>query len=198
MQTAQITQAQTPQALFDSHIRIAEWLSQRSVKANNLYEYDADAIKQAALVGLWKAAIGFRPEMGKFAPYAFSAIRRALRLEHWQRQGKLERRLRERTIGRTVSCDAPLSREDEGATLVTTLEDPRAGRDQRLRDDHEQVAALLGRLPPRLLRLVRAYYFDDRTLEEIGALEGVTHERVRQMILDALDRLRIRQFARTP
>jgi RNA polymerase primary sigma factor len=58
----------------------------------------------------------------------------------------------------------------------------------------EGVAAALASLPPRDARVLRLYFgLDDgraRTLEEIGAMLGVTRERIRQLRDRALERLR--------
>jgi DNA-directed RNA polymerase sigma subunit (sigma70/sigma32) len=59
---------------------------------------------------------------------------------------------------------------------------------------HELAAVLAACLSEREQRIVRAYFgFDtgeNATLEVVGAAEGVTRERVRQVIAGALTKLR--------
>lgn len=63
---------------------------------------------------------------------------------------------------------------------------------------HETRALMLAKvhtLPPRLQRVVVGRYYEDKTLEEIGRELGVTRERVRQLEVLALARLRRRMEA---
>ncbi|MEI7643032.1 MAG: RNA polymerase sigma factor RpoD/SigA [Chloroflexales bacterium] len=97
----------------------------------------------------------------------------------------------------TRSLNARLHADDEGSELGDILPDQRfdpaaTALDASLRHD---VAATMARLlNERERRFLRAYFgFDSGekvTLEEIGAVEGLTRERVRQVIAGAIATLR--------
>jgi RNA polymerase primary sigma factor len=97
----------------------------------------------------------------------------------------------------TRSLNARLHADDEGSELGDILPDQRfdpaaTALDASLRHD---VAATMARLlSDRERRFLRAYFGFDTgekvTLEEIGAAEGLTRERVRQVIAGALATLR--------
>jgi len=54
----------------------------------------------------------------------------------------------------------------------------------------ERLAEALADLPERERRIVRQRYWEGMTLREIGELEGVTIERIRQLLLRALPKMR--------
>lgn len=103
----------------------------------------------------------------------------------------------ERTTRRTISLDQPLDSESDAAPLGSTVADPRAGDPLESLEHADLLAklpSLLDTLEPRE-RLIIAHRFglDDlpvRTLEELGAHLGITRERVRQLQVIALRRMR--------
>ena len=54
----------------------------------------------------------------------------------------------------------------------------------------------LAYLDPRTARCVRRRYFENMTLREIGEKEGLSHERIRQLVNAGLERLRYRYIQR--
>jgi len=95
-----------------------------------------------------------------------------------------------------VRLDAPLDLDGDRALMDRFV--ATGGQDtESAAMEHfltEQVAIALATLPPRDARVLRLYFGldDDRehTLEEIGAMFGITRERVRQLRDRALKRLR--------
>lgn len=88
---------------------------------------------------------------------------------------------------RTASLDAPrnMARGDAGK-LADTVADHRAVDDGRQRwpdDFWERVAKVLD---PRYYRVIEMRFRQDMTLEEVGAVIGVTKERIRQLEVKAL------------
>ncbi len=97
---------------------------------------------------------------------------------------------------RVVSADSPVSR-DSDQTLIDMIPDVRNGDPARLLQDADMqrhVDAWLAQLSDKQRAVVeRRFGLDGRegaTLEEVGAEIGVTRERVRQIQVEALRRLR--------
>jgi RNA polymerase sigma factor (sigma-70 family) len=94
-----------------------------------------------------------------------------------------------------LSLDAPRDRLSE-TTLGESIPD-RAGPNANERIDErervDQVQALLDGLPPREQQILKLRFgldgSDERTLEEIGRSFDLTRERVRQIVVAALDKL---------
>ena len=128
---------------------------------------------QAGRIGLWRALLGYDPGRGiAFSTYAWVAIGRH--------------------IGR---AGAQASGEVTGG-LIPGL--PMRGPDLEQCADqvwaHEALCTLLGRLPDRLRQVLLARYGLDghppRSLRQLGAQLGLSHERVRQLEQEALAWLR--------
>lgn len=99
--------------------------------------------------------------------------------------------------GVIISLDAPMS-DDETTPLRDMLADedsPDPESDQAAREQADAITGALEALPAREARVLRLYFGLDadgqtHTLEEIGAVIGVTRERVRQLRERALCRIR--------
>jgi len=93
----------------------------------------------------------------------------------------------------TGSLDAPGSLRDEARARFAPIPDP--GEEAMRRDDARVVRRALAKLPPRDALVIRRRYGIDRereeTLDEIAASIGLTRERVRQIQVQTLARLRI-------
>jgi RNA polymerase nonessential primary-like sigma factor len=97
---------------------------------------------------------------------------------------------------RVSSVDAPLG-PDSDASLVDTIADD-VGRDpsEQLQEDlvHDSVALWLNQLTEKQREVVSRRFgllgHDSSTLEEVGNEIGLTRERVRQIQVEALKRLR--------
>jgi RNA polymerase primary sigma factor len=102
-----------------------------------------------------------------------------------------------------LSLDAPLSPGEDNRLLDYLADQVSAGPDDETYDRalHSTIQEALGTLKEREARVLRLYYGleegkDAMTLEEIGALLGITRERVRQIKEKALVRLRHASRAR--
>lgn len=91
-----------------------------------------------------------------------------------------------------VSLDDVLALEDGDMQREETIEDeaPSALDLIEQKEEVEQVAAALKRLPERERLLLSLYYYDGLTLKEIGRVLGVTESRVSQLHGRALSLLR--------
>jgi RNA polymerase primary sigma factor len=102
-----------------------------------------------------------------------------------------------------LSLDAPLSPGEDNRLLDYLADQVSAGPDDETYDRalHSVIQEALATLKEREARVLRLYYGleegkDAMTLEEIGALLGITRERVRQIKEKALVRLRHASRAR--
>ena len=95
-----------------------------------------------------------------------------------------------------VRLDAPLVSEGDRATIDRFMVAGQADAETEAIDQFlsEEIETALGTIPPRDARVLKLYFGLDggreHTLEEIGAILGITRERVRQLRDRALKRLR--------
>lgn len=130
----------------------------------------------AALMGLVKAAMVFNPALGhKFSTWACNCIKNAI-LGEWTTR---ERRMAAHALflgflPKKLPVDLPVARRPwEGAT-----------RDGML-------AAIGPHLDFREQRIVELRKLDGLTLEEVGVVFGLTKERIRQIEIQAMAKLRL-------
>ena len=97
---------------------------------------------------------------------------------------------------RIASVDAPLGPDGDAPLVETIADDPRRDPPEALQAElvHKRIAAWLSPLTDRqrevLVRRFGLLGHDSSTLEEVGREIGLTRERVRQIQIEALDRLR--------
>jgi RNA polymerase sigma factor (sigma-70 family) len=137
---------------------------------------------QAGRIGLWRALLGYDPERGTaFSTYAWVAIRRHIRraATNVVRDAAL-RSLR-------VPLDQAVA--PWGRVVERSLDE---NLDRAL--VHDALLALVFQLPDRLRQIIIARYGLDgvppRSLRQLGADLGLSHERIRQLQQDALAWLR--------
>jgi RNA polymerase sigma factor (sigma-70 family) len=128
---------------------------------------------QAGRIGLWRALLGYDPQRGTaFSTYAWVAIRRHIRRTGAQASGEL-------TGGLIPGPQMRGPDLEQYADRIWV---------------HEALCILLSRLPDRLRQVLLARYGLDghppRSLRQLGAQLGLSHERVRQLEQEALAWLR--------
>jgi RNA polymerase sigma factor (sigma-70 family) len=172
--------------LVQQHMGFARGLAKRLGQSLPPH-VDADALESDALLGLLMAARSFDPERGvAFTTYAAKRIHGAMLDGLRGRQGcsrgrrppvvmSLAKRVLD-TDGREVTLGDVLSENQEpvGAAL----------------ECHEQVEHLLSCVQTTERRMVREYYFDELTQDEIGARHGMSASRVSQRLKAACERMR--------
>jgi RNA polymerase sigma factor (sigma-70 family) len=137
---------------------------------------------QAGRIGLWRALLSYDPERGTaFSTYAWVAIRRHIR----RAAAKIVREAALRSLLEPLDqAVAPSGRVAE-RSLDENL-------DRAL--VHDALLALVFQLPDRLRQIIIARYGLDgvlpRSLRQLGADLGLSHERIRQLQQDALAWLR--------
>jgi len=97
----------------------------------------------------------------------------------------------------TLSLDAPLAEgQQRSRSLSETLPAPQPDHDEEIFTQHrrEKIGNALRALPSREAKILRLRFgFDgekERSLQEIGAEFGISHERVRQLLRQAFNRLK--------
>ncbi len=145
---------------------------------------EREDLEAECLVGLWYAALKYRPEMGRFSSFAVPKIRG--RICGWL---TTQNRKKRRIDREALSLSTPLHAGEEGATLEDTLPDPRAEFEERIIARVEIDRSLMP-CSERERRILRALG-DGMTLDAVGGLEGgVSRERVRQIRDRALQKIK--------
>jgi RNA polymerase sigma factor (sigma-70 family) len=149
-------------------------LVQAVVRQQSLGDLPFAEAVQAGRIGLWRAILGFDPQRGvAFSTYAWPAIMR-----HVWRAVKVQEECPQHPVPTLSPHRLTLDPADlaDGDALQQTLQ------------------ALVRRLPQRLCRIVIAYYGLDgnppASYRQLGARLGLSHERVRQLHIEALVWLR--------
>jgi len=166
-----------------------------------------DDLVSAGLEGLLQAAELYDPESGcRFNTYAHWAIRSRMIFDAKQqhRACRVPRTtpgdaslLDEKARWRLAVVTNPLSTSyrDCHGNLVLDVPTPKSAASLEV-DEVHCIHEALKTLPPRWRSAVYFRYWDGLTLRQVAARLGVSHERARQMLLAALQRLK-KYLART-
>lgn len=104
---------------------------------------------------------------------------------------------REDPLASASSIDAPIGGEDDEPLLsfLADTEDPIAEAEDRLfREElRKELERSLAELPEREAEVIRARYYEDQTIEQVGDRVGCSAERARQIEQEALDALRMKE-----
>lgn len=165
------------------------------------YGFQPEDLEQEGVLALYRAVDGFDPERGlRFCTYA----------AHWMRQAAFSYMY---DNGSTIRIPVYMRKlmnkigrgEDPGDATETAIAmakrllernimsmdvEPAGEEGVDLDEITELVRARLNQLPERERRLVRQRYMQGRTLASVGREEGVSCERVRQIIQRGLEKLR--------
>lgn len=148
------------------------------------------------LMGLLDAVDKFRPELGhRFETYGSRRIRGAMSdgIRSLQWLPRRANQAQSRVIEKVVTLDFQTARTPIGVRLEDTLCDPDAPQVSdalELAADHEEVLDAVELLPERERFVVKAHYYDNRRLADIGQELGVTESRVCQLHRRALTMMR--------
>jgi RNA polymerase sigma factor (sigma-70 family) len=140
-----------------------------------------DEALQAGRIGLWRAILNYDPRRGTaFSTYAWVAVRRHIRRATARAAGDSRYQLVPYPHGLAEPSRGELA-EDLDEIVEQTL-------------IREALFTVLSQLPHRLRQVTVARYGLDghppRTLRQLGAQLGLSHERIRQLQQDALAWLR--------
>lgn len=165
---------------------------------------DLEEIIQEGSIGLHRALESYNPEVAAFSTYGswwiLQTIDRYIMNHdqihipvHYQVKSKGSTALQEdiSQLRKIRSLAEPASGATE-LTLEETLECPRALADEALmvRVDAHLMSKAMESLPQKEHYAVEQRLVHDRTLQEIATEIGLTRERVRQLVLSGLERIR--------
>lgn len=140
----------------------------RNLRDSDLYS--------VGLIGLLKAIRTFDPERGvPFAAYAYGGVRKGM--SNW-------------FVKRNRQLRMPLLGDDEAFDSVEDYREPATDILVEKADRAVLLRRVLEMVPERWRTVLWLRTVDGKTLEEIGEVLGVTRERVRQLYLNALGRIR--------
>jgi RNA polymerase sigma factor (sigma-70 family) len=149
----------------------------------NLGGLPCEEAVQAGRIGLWEAILGFDPHRGyQFSTYAYPAIVHCV----WQ-------------AVKIHCCENRRAHRVREWVLFFPTWEAGPAQHQAERELQACLEAMVRRLPKRLRRIIRSRYALDgqswQTLAAIGQEMGLTRERIRQLQVEALVRLRHPAFS---
>lgn len=164
----------------DNQALLRWWLDRQVLRRRHLSEEDRDELFFRCQLCLILAAQRYDPTRGKFTTYAVWYIRSAI--SEWRRITERRRR-----IGKFVSLSVLLGSEKWGACaeLQAPAHDPLSGLTQEELEAHCSSV-----LKPQQWRVLRLRVVAGMTLGEVGAALRLSKERIRQVEIQALQRLR--------
>ena len=170
------------EARMVAYLLLARRIAGHMARVRGLRGYDADALQAAALVGLWKAARGFREECGATFPmYARRRISGEV-LDALRSESSLNyRRKFDREFGAVLSLEAITTRprlEDDGSIGVPDARaaDPSSPAGDAFEDAIPACAS------PRDRDVLRWYFRDGLTMRQVGDRLGVGESRICQVL----------------
>jgi RNA polymerase primary sigma factor len=168
------------------------WIIKQARKFAMRHNVEMNDLMQEGRLGALEAARRHDPKKGKFFSYAVHWIKS--RMQRFVMNCSKDVRV---PVGQfwkhqthESSFDAPVG-EDGDATLGDLMgADESVTHDADADDRAELLQTALAKLPERERAVLHARFFEDKTFEEIGAEQGVTRERIRQIEFSALKKLR--------
>lgn len=140
-----------------------------------------------------KAAETFNPESGAFSTWLVYHLRNAFA----EAMGGRSKRQRYDPINTAFSLDSPLKDDEDGGQFSDVTPDPAGGAliesvEENIWLDqlHEAMEKALSGIPPAYSKVLRLRYYDQKTLSEVAALQGISTEEVRNKELRGLRKLR--------
>jgi RNA polymerase sigma factor (sigma-70 family) len=177
MLSASSPDAASPDGLAESHVRLAFHIARQFVTRARALGIPREDLLQEAIIGLLRASHGFRPEVGtRFGVFASVAIRNHLLNFISERRQRPFRALLADGTGQVSEQEDHRGQPPHSAAALA--------------DERARVGDLLRLLSRRERFIVRLYFWNELSFARIGALVGLSGERVRQIFERSLRRLR--------
>jgi RNA polymerase sigma factor (sigma-70 family) len=167
----------SPTALAADNLKLAFHVAKSYLRRARVLGFTREDLQQEAVVGLLRASYRFDPTVG--APFSNFA---GLAIRHHLHNVLIARRHRPWRGFPANSGGVAFDHEDPHA------EPPDAWA--MFNDEKEQVARLLRRLNSREQLIIQMYFWNDMSFAQIGALVGLSGERIRQVFDRSIGRLR--------
>lgn len=144
-------------------------------------------LKQSCYMAFLKAIEGYKPDSkNKFTSYLSYPFKNAVRELTGVRVHKNE------PLNNCTSLEVPVS-DDENITLADTLIDETAVNAPEcveLEDDYRILHEAVDSLKEPMNHVINAYYFENKSIKDIGKEMSVSIERIRRIKADGLRKLR--------
>jgi RNA polymerase primary sigma factor len=170
------------------------FIVQQAQRYAGKYGVSMDDLIQEGRMAIVRASRKFDGRRGvKFLSYAGIGIQRAMRQfaqDHCHIIRVPANRFHEVPVHQ-VSTDQPIGEDGDetlGDVLLSQEESVTGEVDCGM--TAEALSRIVGRLPKRMRAVLRGRFWEHKTLEQLGAELGLTRERIRQIEVEALRRLR--------
>ena len=133
-------------------------------------------LKQSCYTAFLKALEGYKPESGnKFTAYLSYPFRNTVQ----ELTGIRTKQQKQEPLNSCESLDVPLNKDEpEKLTLADTIADDNAvNAPERveLADDYRVIHEVVDSLKEPMKSIINAYYFEDKSLVQIGKEMGISH-----------------------
>jgi RNA polymerase sigma factor FliA len=175
---------------------VEKWILKKANFYAQRLSVDAEDLAQVGRVSAARSARSYRAEFGaKFLTYAHRSIASdMLRAAKRAQQFVSVPVSSQWDLGlSSVALDAPISDDADSATFADVIADESTADASESADTNERFASVvtgLEKLRPQLRAVLRARFFEQKTLREIAEEMGVSHQRVQQIEAEALRVLR--------
>lgn len=133
-------------------------------------------LKQSCYMAFLKAVEGYKPDnKNKFTSYLSYPFQNVVRELTGVRIQKNE------PLNNCTSLDVPLKDDEKEITIADTIADEaavNAPEQAELEDDYRILHEAVNNLKEPMNRVINAYYFEDKSLKDIGAEMGVSHSTI--------------------
>ena len=147
-------------------------------------------LKQSCYMAFLKAVEGYKPDgKNKFTSYLSYPFKNSVN----ELIGVRTQKQKNEPLNNCTSLDVPLKDDEKEITLADTIADEtavNAPERAELEDDYRILHEAVDNLKEPMNRVINAYYFEDKSLKDIGSEMSVSIERIRQIKAKGLRKLR--------
>jgi len=167
----------SPAVLAADNLKLAFHVAKSYLRRARTLGFTREDLQQEAVVGLMRASHGFDSAVGTpFSSFACLAVRHQLHNVLIARRYRPFRGIPSHPNGTAFDHEDPHAEPPDAEAILA--------------DEKEQVARLLRLLSPREQLIFQMYFWNDRSFAQIGALVGLSGERIRQVFERSMGRLR--------